>query len=326
MEWPKQIVCRGNARRRKIKGRHVWPYMFILPFFIIYIAFNCYPLVYTFFISLQNWDGFSKPTMAGLANYKNIFFEDPYFMKSIGNTLLFMIIDISIVIIGGLLLASVFNNRKLKGANFFRTATFLPYITIPVAIGVLFSLLFDWNSGTVNKLLSGIGLIKENINFLGTPSLSRMTVILMICWKYIGYHMIFFNAGISGISTELYEAADVDGATSFTKFTKITIPLLKPIIEYLVIMNIIWGFQLFDEPKVLFSSWTSSVGSNSLVGGPLKSCLTAIWYIYDTTFGSQMRYGKGAAAAYGTFMFILLFSIGAFAVMKFMGRKGKKHS
>ena len=107
------------------------------------------------------------------------------------------------------------------------------------------------------------------------------------------------------ISMELYEAADVDGASAFVKFTKITIPLLKPIIEYLVIMNIIWGFQLFDEPKVLFSSWTSSSGGSGLMGGPLKSCLTAIWYIYDTSFGSQMRYGKGAAAAYGTFLFTI---------------------
>lgn len=313
-----------TGRRHKIKSRHVWPYMFILPFFVIYIAFNCYPLIYTFFISLNEWDGFTEPVMTGLSNYKNIFTEDPYFLKSIGNTLLFMAFDIPIVILGGLLLASAFNNRKLKGANFFRTAAFLPYITIPVAIGVLFSLLFDWNSGTINELLARAGLISEHINFLGRPSLARMIVILMICWKYIGYHMIFFNAGISGISMELYEAADVDGAGSFTKFTKITIPLLKPIIEYLVIMNIIWGFQLFDEPKVLFSSWTSSTGASSLVGGPLKSCMTAIWYIYDTSFGSQMRYGKGAAAAYGTFMFILIFSLAAFIVMKILGRKDRE--
>ncbi|MFT3985134.1 MAG: sugar ABC transporter permease [Lachnospiraceae bacterium] len=308
---------------KKLKGRYLWPYLFILPFFVIYIAFNCYPLIYTFFISLHDWDGFTEPVMIGFGNYKNIFTEDPYFLKAIGNTLIFMMFDIPIVILGGLLLASVFNSRKLKGANFFRTAAFLPYITIPVAIGVLFSLLFDWNSGAVNELLMKAGIIKEHINFLGTPSLARMIVVLMICWKYIGYHMIFFNAGISGISRELYEAADVDGASGAAKFTKITVPLLKPIIEYLVIMNIIWGFQLFDEPKVLFSSWSSSTGASALVGGPLKSCLTAIWYIYDTSFGSQMRYGKGAAAAYGTFLFILVFSMAAFIVMKIIGRKDR---
>ena len=323
MNHPKIQTTGRKGSKRKIKSRYIWPYIFILPFFTIYIVFNCYPLIYTFFISLTEWNGFSEAKPVGIENYVNIFSKDPYFLKAIKNTLLFMVFDIPIVIIGGLGLASAFNSRKLKGANFFRTTVFLPYITIPVAIGVLFSLLFDWNSGAVNELLMKLGLIKEHINFLGVPGLARLVVILMICWKYIGYHMIFFNAGITGISTEIYEAAEMDGASAFAKFTKITVPLLKPIIEYLVIMNIIWGFQLFDEPKVLFSSWTSSSGASGLVGGPLRSCLTAIWYIYDTTFGAQMNYGKGAAAAYGTFMFILVFSLIAFAVMKLIGRKDR---
>lgn len=311
----------NSKKKKRIKSRYVWPYLFVLPFFVIYIAFNCYPLVYTFFISLKDWNGFSEARSVGFENYVTLFTKDQYFLKAIQNTLLFMVFDIPIVIIGGLVLASAFNSKHLKGVNFFRTAAFLPYITIPVAIGVLFSLLFDWNSGAVNALLQKTGLIQTPLNFLGQPGLARMVVILMICWKYIGYHMIFFNAGITGISMEIYEAADVDGASAITKFTKITVPLLKPIIEYLVIMNIIWGFQLFDEPKVLFSAWTSSSGASGLVGGPLRSCLTAIWYIYDTTFGAQMNYGKGAAAAYGTFLFILVFSLIAFVIMKILGRK-----
>ena len=119
----------GYTARHRFKSRQVWPYLFILPFFVIYIAFNCYPLIYTFFISLKSWDGFTEPVAVGLENYKNIFTVDPYFLKSIGNTLLFMAFDIPIVILGGLLLASAFHNRKLKGANFFRTTVFLPYIT-----------------------------------------------------------------------------------------------------------------------------------------------------------------------------------------------------
>ena len=107
----------GKGLKRKLKGRMIWPYIFILPFFIIYIAFNCYPLIYTFIISLNDWDGFSQPVSVGLANYKNIFAEDPYFLKSIGNTLFFMAFDIPIVIICGLILASVFNSKKLKGAE-----------------------------------------------------------------------------------------------------------------------------------------------------------------------------------------------------------------
>lgn len=303
-----KIITIPDRQRRMIQGKYVWPYLFVIPFFAIYIAFNFYPLINTFFISLTKWDGFRESTFIGFKNYVDIFTKDPYFLKSIGNTLIFMAFDIPIVIGGGILLAALLNSKYLKASGFFRLATFAPYLTIPVAIGVLFSLLFDWNSGIINKILLSTGLIHQGINFLGDPNLARGTIILMICWKYIGYHMIFFNAGILGIPLELYEAADVDGASGFVKFTRITIPMLRPIVEFLLIMNIIWGFQLFDEPKVLFSPWVSASGTTGTVGGPGRSALTAVWNLYDTSFGTQMQYGKGAAIAYGLFLFILIFS------------------
>ena len=310
-----QKVARPK-RRTKIQGKHVWPYIFLLPFFIIYLAFNFYPLIYSFVISLHSWDGFSDMTFIGFENYKTIFTNDPYFWKSIGNTLIFMVFDIPISVGGGLLLAVMLNSKLLKGSGFFRLAAFAPYITISVAIGVLFCLLFDWNTGMVNRVLEAMGLIDEGINFLGDPWLARMVVVMMVCWKYMGYHMIFFNAGILGIPMELYEAADVDGASAWTKFSKITVPMLRPILEFLLIMNIIWGFQFFDEPKVLFSPWISTSGGAGTAGGPLRSCLTAVWNIYDTTFGTQMAYGKGAAISYGLFIFILIFSAVGLMVMK----------
>lgn len=312
-----------TVRMKKIQGKHVWPYIFVLPFFVIYLAFNFYPIIYSFVISLTEWSGFGESKFVGFANYVNIFTKDPYFLKSIGNTLIFMAFDIPIVIIGGILLAAILNSSLLKGSNFLRLATFSPYITIPVAIGVLFSLLFDWNSGMINKILVGVGAIDSGINFLGVPALMRVVIILMICWKYLGYHMIFFNAGILGIPTELYEAADVDGASGFTKFTRITIPMLRPIIEFLIIMNIIWGFQLFDEPKVLLSPWTSASGGAGTVGGSKRAALTAIWNLYDTTFGTQMQYGKGAAIAYGLFIFISVFSGVALLIINRNKRKGE---
>lgn len=305
-----------KSRLSKIQGKHVWPYVFIVPFFLIYITFNFYPLIYSFVISLTEWDGFRESKFVGLQNYVNIFTKDPYFLKSIWNTLIFMVFDIPIVIGGGIVMAAILNSRLLKASNFFRLATFAPYLTIPVAIGILFSLLFDWNSGMINKILIAIGLLDKGINFLGVPALARATVVLMICWKYLGYHMIFFNAGILSIPTELYEAAEVDGGSAIQKFTQITIPLLRPTTEFLLIMNIIWGFQLFDEPKVLFSPWVSASGGAGTVGGPQRSVLTAVWNLYDTSFGTQMQYGKGAAIAYGLFMFILVFSIFGLLVIK----------
>ena len=302
--------------RRQLRGKDVWPYLFVLPFFAIYLAFNLYPLIYSFVISLTNWNGFTDWDFVGFKNYIKIFTNDAYFLLSIRNTIIFMLWNIPIVIIGGVVLAAALNSSLLKRSGGFRMAFFLPYLTIPVAIGVLFSLLFDWNSGVINRVLESMGLIDERINFLGTPALARGVVVLMVCWKYLGYHMIFFNAGILGIPAELYEAAEVDGASGWKKFTKITVPMLKPIIEFLFIMNIIWGFQFFDEPKVLFSPWLSVSGGSSAVGGPGRVALTAIWNLYDTTFGTQMKYGKGAAIAYGIFLFILLFSMMGFLVLR----------
>jgi multiple sugar transport system permease protein/cellobiose transport system permease protein len=278
--------------------------------------------VYSFVISLNRWDGFTKPVFIGLKNYADIFSRDPYFLKSIKNTLIFMAFDIPLCVGGGILMAAILNSKLLKASNVFRWTTFLPYITIPVAIGILFMLIFDWNMGLFNRILISLGIVEKGINFLGVPALARGVIILMCFWKYLGYHMIFFNAGILSISNELYEAADVDGASGFTKFFKITVPMLRPILEFLLVMNIIWGFQLFDEPKVLFSSWMSSGGSVAAAGGPQRAALTAVWNLYDTSFGTQMQYGKGAAIAYGLFLFIFVFS----AVLQFIIRRGNKEN
>ena len=304
---------------KRLQGKDIWPYLFLVPFFVIYLAFNFYPLVYSFIISLNKWDGFTKPLFIGFKNYADIFTRDPYFLKSIGNTLIFMVFDIPLVAGGGLVMAAILNSRVLKAPDVFRWTTFLPYLTIPVAIGILFMLLFDWNMGLINRILLALGIVEEGINFLGKPALARGLVVLMCVWKYLGYHMIFFNAGILSISGELYEAADVDGASVWTKFWKITVPMLRPIIEFLLVMNVIWGFQLFDEPKSMFSSWMSSGGGAGTAGGPQRAALTAVWNLYDTSFGTQMQYGKGAAIAYGLFLFILAAS----AAVQFGIRRGK---
>ncbi len=311
------------GKRVRLRGKNIWPYIFVLPFFIIYLSFGLYPLIYSFFISLTQWDGFSEATYIGFDNYINIFTEDPYFLKSIGNTLILMVFTIPLNIAGGIGLAVLINSKLLKGKTFFRLSVFSPYLTIPVAIGIIFSLLFDWNSGVINNLLIEIGIIDEGVNFLGQPWLARSVVILMNVWKYMGYYMIFFSAGLLGIPTELYEAAEVDGASALRKFWSISMPLLRPITEFLTVMSIIWGFQFFDEPNTLFSGWTSTSGGGALVGGPQRSLLTAVWNLYDTSFGTQMQYGKGAAIAYGLFLFILTFSLLGFFITKRNAKEGR---
>ena len=288
-----------------MKNIKKWPYIFITPYFLIYFSFGLFPVLFSLYISFTDWDGIGKMKFVGFGNYLKLFSTDPYFLKSILNTLILMIGYLPVLLIGGLLLAVALFNKKIKGRQYYQLANFLPYITTPVAIGIIFLLLFDWQTGTVNKLLVHSGLVSEGVNWLGNVWTARLVVVLMATWKYMGYCMVFYLAGLTNISVDIYEAAFVDGSGPVNTFFKITLPLLRPIIVFLLITSIIGGFQLMEEPMLLMGS----TGFGGYAGGPERSCLTAVWNLYDTAFGSTMRYGFAAAISYGLFIFISLFSI-----------------
>lgn len=292
-----------------------WPYIFLFPYFAFYFSFFIYPTIYSFIISLTNWDslaGINKRAFVGFFNYIRLFTKDKLFYLSLKNTFLFMVINIPILIFGGLLLA-VLLYRLGKTSRIFQTINILPYITTPVAIGIIFSFMFDWSTGIVNELLINIGLLTEGINWLGDGDLSRMVVILLIIWKNLGYYLLIFLAGLSTIPKELAQAAEVDGANEFQVFRHITIPYLKPITIFLVITSIISGFQLFDEPFLLFSNSASGV-----LGGPERASLTSMMYFFDQTFKSSTQLGYGAAVSYGLFLIVMITSL---IVSKLLFRK-----
>ena len=193
----------------------------------------------------------------------------------------------------------------------FETLNFLPYITTPVAIGFLFSFLFDWNSGYINLALKGLGLIDEHIFWLGEKKLAPLVVIILIVWKNFGYYMVLYLAGISSISPELYEAAKIDGSSAVNTFFRITFPQLQPVTVFVIITGLIGGLQLFDEPVLLFRQ---AVGT--LLGGPGKSVLTVNWYMYDTSFGSMSQWGSGSAISFSLFIIIGIFSMAGRAIME----------
>ncbi|MDF2513230.1 MAG: lacF 28 [Herbinix sp.] len=298
----------------KVKSIQKWPYLFLLPYLGFYFMFFIYPTIYSFMISLTNWDsvaGEANRKFVGFANYVRLFTQDKLFYKSLGNTFLFMIIYIPILILGGLLLAVLLYKLR-KTSRLFQTINVLPYITTPVAIGIIFSFLFDWSTGIVNNVLIQIGILTEGINWLGSGTMARLVVIILIIWKNVGYYLLIYLAGLSTIPEEISEAAKVDGANSFQVFWKITVPFLKPITIFLLLTSIISGFQLFDEPYLLFSN------INSSIGGPDRSCLTLMIYFFDQTFKSSTRLGYGAAVSYGIFVIVLIVSI---IVSKIINRK-----
>lgn len=230
---------------------------------------------------------------------------DAMAQKAFLNTFLFLIIAIPVQVILGLILAMIIKDfiigDRTRGA--FQLINFLPYLTSSVAIGLIFQFLFDWNYGTVNQVLDKLNIVKDHIYWFGSEWTSRIVVILVIVWRNFGYSMIIFSAGLSTISNELLEAAELDGANWFQRQIKITIPLLKPILGFVCIVSLINGFQLFDEPYMLFASQAGQP-----YGGPNNSILTVMMTMFQASF-RNFQMGYGSAIAYALFFVILIFSI-----------------
>lgn len=285
--------------------------MFVLPFCLLYAIFQLFPIIYSLGLSFYSWNGIGDKVFVGLDNYVKIFTRDPYFFKSIGNVLIIMAGYLPLTLILGFLIAVLMYNklfnRHTRLKRVFQTVQFLPYIIVPVACGLLYMLLFDWGTGVVNQIFLNIGLIDERVNWLGSPATGRIVLMIMQVWRLSGYVMTIYLAGLANVSPELIEAAQIDGANGRQVMTRIMLPLLKNVSMFLVLTSLIDGLQLFDAPKVLFT--TGQVGA--AVGGPQRSCLTPVWYMYDTSFGSSgsANLGMGAAISYGIFLFIVVISV-----------------
>ncbi|WP_394913870.1 carbohydrate ABC transporter permease [uncultured Robinsoniella sp.] len=287
-----------------------WPVVFIAPFIIFFFTFNLFPIIYSFFLSFTDWNGIGEKVFVGLDNYIRIFTKDATFLKSLWNTLYIMVLGFPISVFLGLLIAAFLSSLK-KFRNLFQTINFLPYITTPVAIGLIFTFLFDWNTGIINRIIEFLG--GEGINWLGNAKFAPVVIGIMIIWKCTGYYMALYLAGITSISTDIYEAAKVDGAGTVKTFFKITMPLLKPITIFITITSLIYALQLFDEPNLMFN-----VSTTSIIGGPDRSCLTMVWNFYDVAFGSTARLGYGSAVSSTVFIIIVAASL---IGMRFMNRK-----
>ena len=288
------------------------PYLMILPYFLLYIAFGLFPILFSLGVSFTSWDGIGDVIFIGLANYKRVFTQDKFFYKSLWNTIILLVISTPIQIILGLLMATFLKDFFKRTRNGLQLINFLPYITTPVAVGIIFQLMFDWKSGIINALLNLFGV--ESIYWLGNAWPSRIVVILMIVWKNYGYMMIMFLSGLSSIPDELYEAARIDGAKWWGCFTRITIPLLRPIFVFVITTSVINGFKLFDEPQLLFSS------ASQPIGGPDSAVMTVVMRFYEASFRS-FEFGYGSALAYCLFLVIAGASLVLFRLVG--GRKEK---
>lgn len=277
--------------------REVWK--FIVFAVIFGSVFLLYPIFYSIYISFHNMQGIQS-VFTGFDNYIRMF-HDKVFVKALMNNFTYLIFQVPIMLVLGLLLAFILNSPKLKGKNFFMLALFLPCVTSLVSYAVLFKMMFQV-SGIVNKMLLTIGLIQDPINWLNSPFWAKVTVIMALCWRWTGYNMIFYLAGLQNISTETLEAASIDGANAFQKFFFVIIPQLKPVIVFTTITSTIGTIQLFDEVV------------NLTGGGPSNETLTAAQLIYNHSFVYTSNFGYSATLSWALVVIIAILSVIQLAV------------
>ena len=261
-------------------------WIFVFPALLGMLIFIIIPIFFSFGLSFAKWDLLNPIQFVGLDNYKEIFTE-PLFGNILLNTVVFALATSFFGVIIPLILAAIMNS-KIRGADFFKTAYFLPFITPMIVIGIVWEWIFDPNIGLLNKVL------QVHINWLYDPHWAMPALILVSVWKLIGYNMIIFLSGFSGISNSMFEAAKIDGANPVETFFYVTIPLLSPTIFFVVIITAVSSFQIFDLIYLMTQ------------GGPLDSTNVLVYAIYKNAF-EYFNAGKASAIAYVLFVIILVF-------------------
>ena len=261
--------------------------------------FYFYPMIQALLMSFQSGMG-TNLNFVGFDNYIRLL-KDATFKTALLNTSLYLIIQVPIMIVLSMFISVLLNDRSLKLKGFFRTAIFLPAVTSLVAYSVVFKYLFG-PDGLVNMTMMKLHLISAPVQWLTDPFWAKITIIIAITWRWTGYNMIFYLSALQNIDHAIYEAARIDGASSFKQFTKITVPLLKPIILFTSITSTIGTLQLFDEVV------------NITKGGPGNSTMTLSHYIYNLSFKYTPDFGYAATVSYAIVILIVFFSIIQFRV------------
>nr|WP_314931276.1 sugar ABC transporter permease [Shuttleworthia satelles] len=288
------LTMRSRSVERK-QGRAGW--WFLTPATILIFIMSFYPMVQALITSFRTGSS-SNMTWANplTVNYSRMF-QDKIFMTAMGNTFLYLIIQVPIMLILAMLLAQLLNNKNLKFRGLFRTLIFLPCATSLVSYALIFRALFA-TQGLVNSVLMNLHLISANINWLGTPKTAKAVIILALIWRWTGYNMVFYLAGLQNIDYSVYEAAKIDGASNWKTFWHITVPLLKPTIIMTTIMSINGTLQLFDESM------------NLTMGGPANATITMSHYIYNNSFGQGVsNFGYASAMSFLVFVLVAILSL-----------------
>ncbi len=282
----------GLLAKQSISG-----WIWLLPGSILIGVMSFYPMVRAFIMSLKTGSSAAMVWNQPIFNNYVRMFQDQLFVRSIGNTFLYLGIQVPIMLVLAILLAQLLNNKDLKFKGLFRTCVFLPCATSLVSYALIFKSLFA-TEGLINTVLIKLHLISTGINFLGQPGTAKMVIILALLWRWTGYNMVFYLAGLQNIEYSVYEAAKMDGANGRQTFFRITVPLLRPTIVMTLIMSINGTLQLFDESVNLTN------------GGPANSTITMSHYIYNNAFGTGVaNFGYATAMSFFVFVIVAILAI-----------------
>ena len=269
-----------------MKRKQYVAYLLVLPSYLIYLLFVFVPIILLIYFSFTNYDFYKSLDFVGIENYAKLF-RDDMFVRSIGNTLIYSVFTITFQLTIGLVMAELLN-QKVIGQRFHRIAFYLPNIVSMVAVSMVWLWIYDPILGFLNNLFRSVGLSPQK--WLFDIQLALPSIIVMSIWKFIGYNMIIYLAGMQSIPDSLYEAAEIDGASGIQKFFRITIPMLRPITFFLFIIACIRSFNVFEQVNVMTG------------GGPMGATTTIVHQIYERAFAT---FEMGYACSMAVFILIV---------------------
>lgn len=284
---------------KRQRNENIWAYIFLAPQLIGFFAFVAFPMVFSIYLCFSSWDFVNAPVYVGTVNFEAVF-RDQIFWKSMGNTFIYVMTVVPITLLISLSLA-LLGNRPLAMKKFFRAAFFLPMVTSTVAISMVWMFIYQ-PYGILNTILEFFG-VKNTPNWLQEPGSARVAVSIITIWLKLGYYYIIFDAGLKNIPTDLYEAAELDGANAFVKIRYITLPMLSSVTFFILVMLFIDVFNMFNEIYVMTQ------------GGPDYSTYTLSMYIYFYAFN---QFDMGRAAVVSWILFIL---VGIVTAIQFIVKK-----
>jgi ABC-type sugar transport system permease subunit len=296
----KESHRQGNLSRRSLSMKKLAPFLWVAPAAILYFMFKLLPMVAGLYLSVLNWNGIDPAKFIGLKNFID-FFHDELVGTALLNNVLYACGTVTGKIILALLIALLLN-QALKGRSFYRTALFMPVVISFVVVSILWSWLYSPQFGLINNLLQTLGLKFLILDWLGSPKVALWSLMVVDIWKWYGFHMVIFLAGLQTIPTELYEASSIDGASRWDSFWHITLPLLQPVMLVNVTISLMGAFNVFDIPYIMTE------------GGPANSTLVMALHIYLEGF-KFYKFGYGSALNY---ILLIIVTLVAAVQMKLM--------